>query len=116
MALKKVYIGSVGPFVYDDEKDINDPDGDFSGETQQAIRTDGAGIFDEEGGVNSLQLNDSDSSNILDIIWNEDDSSDRTLNVKVNASDQTLDLPIRSLDIVCNNDQVVCNNDEVVFL
>lgn len=29
---RKVYIGSVGPFLYDDEDDINDPDEDEFGE------------------------------------------------------------------------------------
>ena len=42
MAKKKVYIGSVGPFVYDDANLINDPDGDFPGEFQRAITSDGS--------------------------------------------------------------------------
>ena len=41
MAIKKVYIGSVGPFLYDDTEPINDPDGDFAGQSQQAVATDG---------------------------------------------------------------------------
>jgi len=42
MAVKKIYIGSVGPFEYDDTDLIEDADGDFAGEYQQAIRTNGA--------------------------------------------------------------------------
>lgn len=41
MALKKVYIGSVGPFLYDDADLVGDPDGDFSGASMQGILTDG---------------------------------------------------------------------------
>jgi hypothetical protein len=40
MAEKKVYIGSMGPFVFDDAETINDPDGDFSGENQIGLRSD----------------------------------------------------------------------------
>lgn len=41
MALKKVYFGSLGPFIYDDTSPVNDPDGDFAGEDHKAITTDG---------------------------------------------------------------------------
>lgn len=41
MALRKVYIGSVGPFIYDDTDLVDDPDGDFSGYTQKSVLTDG---------------------------------------------------------------------------
>ena len=41
MARKKVYIGSVGPYLYDDAKSIDDPDGDFAGEDNRALVTDG---------------------------------------------------------------------------
>ena len=40
MALKKVYIGSVGPFLYDDEDTIDDVDGDFTDLTRKGIVTD----------------------------------------------------------------------------
>lgn len=33
MATKKVYLGSVGPYLYDDTDDVDDPDGDFVGQT-----------------------------------------------------------------------------------
>ncbi len=39
-----------------------------------------------------FQLPDTDTSNHLLFKWNEDDSSDRILNFKVNSSDRTLDL------------------------
>lgn len=41
MATRKLYIGSHGPFLYDDESPIDDPDGDFSGETVNTVMTDG---------------------------------------------------------------------------
>lgn len=39
MATKKYYIGSEGPFLFDDTDLINDPDGDFVGMTRQAFVT-----------------------------------------------------------------------------
>lgn len=41
MALRKFYLGDQGPFYYDDEVLVNDPDGDFAGELQHAILTEG---------------------------------------------------------------------------
>ena len=37
MAEKKVYIGSEGPFLFDDTDTVDDPDGDFAGLNQKAI-------------------------------------------------------------------------------
>jgi hypothetical protein len=41
MALRKFYVGSLGPFEYDDTDAIDDADGDFSGESYNAIVTSG---------------------------------------------------------------------------
>ena len=41
MAIKKFYIGSFGPFEYDDTELIDDIDGDFAGETRKAMATTG---------------------------------------------------------------------------
>jgi hypothetical protein len=51
MAVKSLYLGSVGPFKYDDTDLVNDPDGKFVGETFDAVKSDGglslgAGSFD----------------------------------------------------------------------
>jgi hypothetical protein len=40
MAERKIYIGSEGPYLFDDTELVDDPDGDFSGETQLAARSD----------------------------------------------------------------------------
>ena len=40
MAERKIYIGSEGPYLFDDAELIEDPDGDFSGEYQLAARAD----------------------------------------------------------------------------
>lgn len=37
MATRKIYIGSVGPYLFDDTKDIKDPNGDFVGEKHQCF-------------------------------------------------------------------------------
>ena len=42
MARRKYYVGSVGPFLYDDEELIDDQDGDFAGESRVGFRTDGS--------------------------------------------------------------------------
>ena len=40
----------------------------------------------------TLRASDSDDSNYIEIVWNENDSADRTLNLQVNSGDVTLDL------------------------
>ena len=85
MAIKKVYIGSVGPFLFDDAAGVNDIDGDFAGQTQQAVLTDGAISADA-----AIGLFDSDQSNILNLVWNEDDTADRVLNLLVDGGDRSL--------------------------
>ena len=55
MALKKVYIGSIGPFVYDDTVPVNDPDGDFAGEDHKTITTDGQ-LCVEQGPVQDEEV------------------------------------------------------------
>ena len=40
MTERKVYLGSIGPFLFDDDDDLEDADGDFSGEKMSAIVTD----------------------------------------------------------------------------
>lgn len=52
------------------------------------------GDLDVSGAIDldSVALNDSDDSHDLSMVWDEDDSSDRTLNLKVNSGDRTLDM------------------------
>jgi len=47
VAVKKVYIGSIGPLLYDDTDLIEDEDGDFSGVFQKGITTDGQVLVSE---------------------------------------------------------------------
>lgn len=47
MAEKKLYIGTVGPFLYNDADPIDDDDGDFVGETHRGLVTDGQLIVEE---------------------------------------------------------------------
>ena len=39
MTVRKVYVGSKGPFLYEDTDPINDVDGDFSGENLRGLAT-----------------------------------------------------------------------------
>lgn len=41
MTVRKYYIGGMGPYLYDDAELINDADGDFAGEYQSGLVTDG---------------------------------------------------------------------------
>jgi len=41
MAVRKMFLGSLGPFYYDDTDLPNDPDGDFGGQTQSAVLSNG---------------------------------------------------------------------------
>jgi hypothetical protein len=47
MTERKLYIGTVGPFIYDDADLINDADGDFSGIYDAGLTTDG--VMRQEG-------------------------------------------------------------------
>lgn len=110
MALKKIYIGSFGPALYDDTDDISDVDGDFSGKTQQALTTDGAADIEGDlsvGGdlvvtgdadvtgaitVGSLKLDDTAADNTLQLKWNEDGAADYVLNLLVGGGTRSLTL------------------------
>lgn len=110
MALKKVYVGSFGPALYDDTDDIDDVDGDFSGKTQQALTTDGAadiegdlsvgGDLDVTGDadvtgtmtVGSIKLDDTGADNTLELKWNEDGAADYVLNLLVGGGTRSLTL------------------------
>jgi hypothetical protein len=47
MALRKLYIGTVGPFLFEDTDLINDADGDFLGESYSAIVSDGQILIED---------------------------------------------------------------------
>ena len=47
MAQKKIYIGSVGPYLFEDTDLIDDGDGDFSGDTRHGLVTDSQIIVEE---------------------------------------------------------------------
>jgi len=89
MAIKTIYLGSEGPFKYDDTELVNDPDGLFAGILQNTIVTDGNLFGVVVGGV---KINDTDESHTLELKWNEDDIADRILNILVGGADKTLDL------------------------
>ncbi len=56
---KKAYFGSHGPFLYDETALIDDPDGDFSGETVRGITVDQAFVKDAPGsGEEVVRLDD----------------------------------------------------------
>ena len=51
MALQKIYIGSVGPFLYEDTDPINDVDSDFAGEDRNALTTGGQLLIEDRKSV-----------------------------------------------------------------
>jgi len=59
MAIRKLYIGSFGPFPYDDTDPVNDPD--FPGETRKAILT--SGKVKAEDGVATVEAHASTHEN-----------------------------------------------------
>jgi hypothetical protein len=92
MAEQKIYIGSTGPFLYDDADPIDDVDGDLAGQDYKGIATTGSGYFGGGLTVKPLRLPDTDDSNLLSIYWNEDDTADRILNILLSGADRTLTL------------------------
>ena len=86
MAEKKIYIGSHGPSLYEDDDLISDADGEFDGQYFGGLVTDGnilAGAF---------ALLDTDQSNHLTLTWNEDDTADRTFQFLVGGGNRSLTL------------------------
>jgi len=57
MTERKVYIGSVGPFLFEDDDLISDVDGDFSGEYYGSVATNAPPISDSHV-VRLIDLND----------------------------------------------------------
>jgi hypothetical protein len=51
VAEKKVYLGSQGPYLFDDSDTLNDPDGDFSGQGQVGIVSDSQVVATEFVGI-----------------------------------------------------------------
>ena len=97
MTERKIYIGSVGPFLYDDADPIDDQDGDFSGENYHGLLSDG----------NVFAANiDQDLST---------GASPTFVAINITTVNTTV-VNAESYNIVCHEDQVVCNNDEVVTL
>jgi len=92
MAEQKIYIGSVGPFLYDDADPIDDSDGDLAGQNHGGIATTGSGYFGGGLIIKPLKLPDIDDSNLLSIYWNEDDTVDRILNILLSGADRSLTL------------------------
>lgn len=92
MAEQKIYIGSVGPMLYEDTDLLDDPDGDLSGATKQGITTTGGAYFGNGVVTASIDLLDTNASNTLSLIWNENDTVDRTLNLLVSGANRSLTL------------------------
>jgi len=142
VAEKKIYIGSVGPFLYDDTDNIDDPDGDFSGQTLKGLTTDGV-VAAGSMILDSIDLYDTNNSNVLALTWNEDDTGDRTLQMTVNAGNRVLALhgnltveaaslvnqdltddasptfealTMYGLNVLVNAGEVITNDGEVVFV
>ena len=61
MAEKKIYLGSVGPYLFEDDELVEDEDGEFSGETRHAITTNRQMIITETptGDDELMRLGDS---------------------------------------------------------
>ena len=78
MTVKKFYLGSLGPFLYDDTDDIDDPDGDFSGETQKGFITDGSiqTTYDPIADNDVLRLKDQNTATALTSADDLDDIED----------------------------------------
>lgn len=47
MVVKRYYVGGMGPYLYDNSIDLLDPEGEFPGDTQHALVTDGQLIVEE---------------------------------------------------------------------
>jgi len=96
MTLRKLYIGSVGPIVYDDTDLVDDPDGDFVGETLKAVLTNGDSILGSGQTITfantGLHILDSNSSHDLILIVGSDLTADRNLTITTGDAARTVTL------------------------
>lgn len=69
MATQKIYIGSVGPFLYDDASPINDVDGDFAGEDRNALSTSGQLLIEGAPTNNNHIVRLQDLVNMLNVTF-----------------------------------------------
>ena len=90
MTERKVYLGSEGPFLYDDTELLLDPDSDWAGEAVRAFLTDGDTQVDGTHTIGILGLLDTDDSHSLAISWTENDSANRTLGLSVSGGNRTI--------------------------
>ncbi len=96
MTVFKVYIGSTGPFTYDDTDSVNDVDGDFPGETQQAFLTNGTfgsivastSTFTNAG----LKIEDTNASHVLTISPGSDLTGNKVLTITTGDASRTITL------------------------
>ena len=58
MTTRKIYTGGNGPYLFDDTNLVNDQDGDFAGQTRDAIVTDGDLTTDGSLSCTDLYLGD----------------------------------------------------------
>lgn len=84
MTQRKLYAASFGAYLYEDTDLIDDSDGDFPGMTMAGGATDGPII------AALLELLDTNHSNHLSLVWNENDTVNRILNLIVGAGNRSL--------------------------
>ena len=86
MVQRKYYIGSNGPYFYDDAELVDDPDGDFSGLNQSAFMTDG------EVASDNITASETTVAMIADYVMLDDDRVNLIL-MTTGAADKTITLP-----------------------
>jgi hypothetical protein len=84
MTERKLYGATFGPYLYDDDATISDPDGDFANFVEHASISDGGHI------LAFIEFLDTDHSHGLKVYWNEDDTGHRELDLKVVGGNRTL--------------------------
>ena len=93
MTVKKVYFGSLGPFFYDDTDSVIDVDGDFPGETQHALLSNGdmiLGVVSLTFTNTGLHIQDTNASHDLIIKPGSDITADRTYTIITGDADRTI--------------------------
>uniref|UniRef100_A0A6H1ZGW4 Uncharacterized protein n=1 Tax=viral metagenome TaxID=1070528 RepID=A0A6H1ZGW4_9ZZZZ len=84
MTERKLYGGGFGPYLYDDDAAIVDPDGDFSGLLEHASVSDGGHL------CAFMDLLDTNQTHALKVYWNENDTVARALALLVAGGDRSL--------------------------
>lgn len=116
MTVFKYYLGGMGPFLYDDTIPLLDPEGDFPGENQHGLITDGPVKVDNVLTLNSLQFETGLSSPTQSEGQMSWDNNDKTVQIDTEVSGTRIQLGQEMVVRATNKTGVTLTNGQIVYV